>query len=85
MKITKRQLKRIIREEYSKLMRRSLIREGSERAIYDAFGASVRNAAQQAQSHPFGSWQRMWREELWTLEDAGYSAEEVYKAMVGSI
>ena len=33
MKITKRQLKRIIREEYSRLKRRGLIRENKDQAL----------------------------------------------------
>ena len=36
MRLSKRQLKRIIREEYSKLKRRGLIREMHEDMLYDA-------------------------------------------------
>ena len=36
MRLSKRQLKRIIREEFSKLKRRSLIREMHEDMLYDA-------------------------------------------------
>ena len=42
MKISKRQLKRIIREEYSKLKRRSLIREAVDPSEVDALADECR-------------------------------------------
>ena len=42
MRLTKRQLKRIIREEYSRLKRRGLIKETGRRATYGGSGIKKR-------------------------------------------
>ena len=46
MKITKRQLKRIIREEYSRLKRRGLIREGRMKEAYGEMQNDILELAQ---------------------------------------
>lgn len=46
MKITKRQLKRIIREEYSRLKRRGLIKEGRMKEAYGEMQNDILELAQ---------------------------------------
>lgn len=50
MKLTKRQLKRIIREEYSRLKRRGLIREGNEEPSLEDLEKMIANKKKNIQT-----------------------------------
>ena len=65
MKLTKRQLKRIIREEYTRLKRRGLIRENFEERSFDEAGRESKeyiefvNLYHESSDHDESFWQ-MW-------------------------
>lgn len=90
MRLTKRQLKRIIREEYSRLKRRGLLRENSNQDIVDQmrlFIDDLVDNADQGQgdyemddNRSPGGYQESWDD----VEDPAYIQSQLRKAFPGA-
>ena len=83
MRLTKRQLKRIIREEYSRLKRKGLIREMSDFGGEYAGDMGIEEVAYQLSRELMDEFPNgcTWDEGLQYSMSAGYSEEEYARAI----